>query len=152
MPSRTPRTSVMVIHVNFNFFQATFFDNIIKVGGGKRGVRGLRQGVANFHRHLHLAYKIQETFAPCLLLLLCLAFSTSFGKLNNKKYATINSGTKLGSGHTTTHTRTHSGTPQRAQSSNSSRPKQTPSRRRAQFQSIFGTKRAATTSSGYLCG
>lgn len=140
----------MVIHVNFNFFQATFFDNIIKVVGGKRGVKGLGQGVANFHRHLHLAYKTQETFTPRLLLLLCLAFSTSFGKLNNKKYATINSGTKLGSGHTTTHTQTT--TPQRAQSSNSNRPKQTPSRRRAQFQSIFGTKRAATTSSGYLCG
>lgn len=74
-------------------------------------MKRLGQGVDNFHQHLHLAYKAQETFTPRILLLLCLAFSTSFGKLNNKKYATINSGTKLGSGHTTTHnTHTHTHT------------------------------------------
>lgn len=88
----------MVIHVNFNFFQATFFDNIIKEERGSQGV-----GVKRCQLPPTFAFGIQNTRSICALssLLLYLAFSTSFGKLNNKKYATINSGTKLGSGHTT---------------------------------------------------
>lgn len=88
----------MVIHVNFNFFQALFFDNTItrciRKGRGCRRYRALPTSTDICIWHT----KHKKTLSSPLL---HLAFSTSFGKLNNKKYATINSGTKLGSGHTT---------------------------------------------------